>query len=150
MGQTTFTGPVKAGTRKVNEGALAANVGSTKLVQSAVIDFDTDLSQSAIITLPRNSQILNIYMDPLVLFNSATTTVGTFGSTAGGTEYAGSLNMRTANRKIPTFTVAQLAATENIGNDLAVHVTLTSVGQPSAGSARAVVEYVQRNTRDQF
>lgn len=149
MGKSTFSGPINAGTRRHDQGATRANVGTVKLVQSAVIDFDTDLVQEHMFTLPRNAEIIDVYMDPRTVFDSATSATGTFGTASAGTQYGGALNVRTANRKRPTFTAAQLTAASNIETNLEVYATITSVGQPTAGSVRAVVEYIQRDTRDQ-
>lgn len=144
MGLSRFSGPLQSGTQKETRGSRVENLGDVKLVQTAIIGFDDDLVQEAVFNLPEDSEILDVYMDPLTVFNSGTSATGTFGSASAGTQYGGALNVRTANRKRPTFTAAQLTSMENIGTDIEVYATITSVGQPSAGSVRAVVEYVQR------
>jgi hypothetical protein len=141
VGSTTWSGPIKAGT--IREGA-DANVGYAVLSQSQVITFDADLTQEAVFKLPANSQIIDIISDTLTQYDSATSATLTVGSASAGTQYAGSVNAKTAGRQRPTFTGAQLAAMDDIGTNTDVYATVTSVGQPTAGSLRITVVYAQQ------
>lgn len=140
MGTTTFSGPVRAGT--IREGS-ASNVGSATLTQSATLTFDATLVQTVSFQLPANAQILDIYADPLVVFDSATSATLSVGTAAAGTQYAGSLDVKTAGRKRMTLTAAIATSMSNVGTTTGVHFTVTSVGQPTAGSLACVVLYKQ-------
>lgn len=141
MASSTFSGPLRAGTKPL--GSDAPNVGNVVLSQTAIVSFDATLVQSATINLPANSQILTMFADVLTAYNSATSATLTVGTAAAGTQYAGSVNAKTAGRAVPTFTAAQLAAMANIGSTTTVVTTVTSVGQPTAGQVRVTVQYVQ-------
>ncbi|NCW46101.1 MAG: hypothetical protein EBV77_11715, partial [Gemmatimonadaceae bacterium] len=65
------------------------------------------------------------------------------GTASGGTQYLSGINVKTTGRKSNGFSAAQLAAMDDIDNNTSVVVTVTSVGQPTAGSARVTVLYVQ-------
>lgn len=54
---------------------------------------------------------------------------------------AGAVDAKTVGRVRPTFTAAQLAAMDDIDGNTSVYATVTSVGQPTAGSARVTVLY---------
>lgn len=140
MGASTFSGPLKTGT--IREGA-DANLGYAVLSQSQVLDFDTTLVQDKTFKLPPNSQIIEIISDTLTQFNSATSATLSVGTASGGTQYAASVNAKTAGRQWPTHTGAQLAAMDDIGTDTDVVATVTSVGQPTAGSLRITILYAQ-------
>jgi hypothetical protein len=140
VGSTTFSGPLRIGT--VREGA-EANLGYAVLSQSQVLDFDATLVQTVAFKLPANAQILDIISDSLTQFDSATSATLSVGSAAAGTQYASGVNGKTAGRIRPTFTNAQLAAMDDIGANVDVYATMTSVGQPTAGSTRVTILYAQ-------
>jgi hypothetical protein len=140
MANTTFSGPVRAGT--IRDGA-SANVGSVVLAQTATLTFDATLVQTVSFQLPAGAQILDIYADPLVVFDSATSATLSVGTAAAGTQYAGSLDVKTAGRKRMTLTAAIATSMANIGTTTGVFFTVTSVGQPTAGSLTCVVQYKQ-------
>ena len=82
-------------------------------------------------------------IDVLTAYNSATSATLTVGTASAGTQYAGSVNAKTAGRAAPTFSAAQLLAMSNISTNTTLVVTVTSVGQPTAGSVFLSIEYVQ-------
>jgi hypothetical protein len=108
-----------------------------------LINFDATLVQNGTINLPVNSQIVNVLCDVLTAYNSATSATLTAGTASAGTQYVSGVNAKTAARTIPTFTAAQLAAMDDIGTTTPFVVTVTSVGQPTAGQVRVTVNYVQ-------
>lgn len=135
---TYFQGSVKSGDgfREVG-GAFGTAVFS----QTALINFDTDLVQEAVFVLPKSGQLVDIVVDVLTAFNSLTSATLTVGSASGGTQYAGGVDAKTAGRVRPTFTAAQLAAMDDIGANTSVYATITSAGQPTAGSVRVTLLY---------
>lgn len=116
-------------------------VGTAVMSQTALIGFDADLVQEATFTLPVGAQIEDVLIDVLTAYDSATSATLTIGTASAGTQYAGSVNAKTAARTRPTFSAAQLAAMDDIGTTTSVYVTITSVGQPTAGSVRATIQY---------
>ena len=135
---TYFQGAVKSGD---GFSETATGVGTAVFSQTALINFDTDLVQEAVFVLPKDGQIVDVVVDVLTAYNSATSATLTVGSASAGTQYAGSVDAKTAGRVRPTFSAAQLAAMDDIGGSTSVYATVTSVGQPTAGSARVTVLY---------
>lgn len=140
MGTTTFSGPLKAGTLR---DAPGANVGTVVLCQTGTLTFDATLVQSVTFVLPANAMILDIYAAPTVVFDSATSATLSVGTVAAGTQYAGSLDVKTAGVKRMTQTAAISESMRTIGTNTNVVFTVTSVGQPAAGALNCVVTYKQ-------
>ena len=147
MSETNLSGPLKLGDHKPG-GANSDNQGYVVLSQTELIDFDADLVQEAITYFPKNSQIVDIIVDVLTAYDSATSATLTVGTASAGTQYAGSVNAKTAGRVRPTFSAAQLAAMDDIGTTLTAYATVTSVGQPTAGQVRVTYVYVQTASDD--
>ena len=147
MSQTTWSVPLASG--DINAGKTGGpNIGLAVLSQTVLIDFDATLVQNATVYLPYGSQILNIVVDVLTQYNSATSATLTVGTASAGTTYASGVNAKTAARTTPTFTAARLTSMANIGNTGPVVATVTSVGQPTAGQVRVTYLYVQKTAND--
>lgn len=135
---TYFQGAVKSGD---GFSETATGVGTAVFSQTALIDFNTTLTSEAVFVLPKDGQIVDVVVDVLTAYNSATSATLTVGSASAGTQYAGAVDAKTVGRVRPTFTAAQLAAMDDIDGNTSVYATVTSVGQPTAGSARVTVLY---------
>lgn len=147
MSQTTWSGPLASGDK--NAGVTGGpNIGLAVLSQTVLIDFGATLVQNATTYLPFGSQIVDIIVDELVAFNSATSATLSVGTTSGGTEYVSGVNVKTTGRKSNSYSAAQLAAMDGIGNNGTVVATVTSVGQPTAGQVRVTYLYVQTTAND--
>jgi hypothetical protein len=147
MSQTTWTGPLASGDK--NAGVTGGpNIGLAVLSQTVLIDFDATLVQNGTVYLPYDSQIVDIIVDVLTQYNSATSATVSVGTASGGTQYASGVNAKTGIRVLPTFTAAQLAAMDDIGTNGTVVATVTSVGQPTAGQVRVTYCYVQTTAQD--
>lgn len=147
MSQTTWTGPLASGDK--NAGVTGGpNIGFAVLSQTVLIDFDTTLVQNATVYLPYDSQIVEIVVDVLTQYNSATSATVSVGTSTGATTYASGVNAKTGVRVYPTHTAAQLAAMDDIGANGTVVATVTSVGQPTAGQVRVTYTYVQTTAQD--
>jgi hypothetical protein len=147
MSQTTWTGPLASGDK--NAGLSGGpNIGLAVLSQTVLIDFDATLVQNGTVYLPYDSQIVDIIVDVLTQYNSATSATVSVGTASGGTQYASGVNAKTGIRVLPTFTAAQLAAMDDIGTNGTVVATVTSVGQPTAGQVRVTYCYVQTTAQD--
>jgi hypothetical protein len=137
---TYLTGPLELGTGLDNTGA---DTGTVMQSQTTLINFDATLVQSATLTLPANAQIIEIFADTQVAYNSATSATLTVGTSAGATTYVTSVNTKTGGRNSTSHTAAQVTAMANIGTNTSVVATVTSVGQPTAGQVRVTVFYAQ-------
>ena len=89
---------------------VAGEFGTAVFSQTALIDFDADLVQEAVFTLPESGQLVDIVVDVLTAFNSLTSATLTVGSASAGTQYAGAVDAKTAGRVRPTFIAANCAA----------------------------------------
>jgi hypothetical protein len=147
MSQTTWSGPLASG--DINAGkAGGPNIGLAVLSQTVLINFDATLVQNGTVYLPFGSQIVDIIVDVLTQYDSATSATLTVGTASAGTTYASGVNAKTGVRVRPTFTAAQLAAMDNIGTNGTVVATVTSVGQPTVGQVRVTYQYVQTTAND--
>lgn len=138
---TYLTGPLELGTGLDNTGA---DTGYVVQSQTALIGFDATLVQNATFTLPAGTQIVDFYVDVLTAYDSATSATLSAGVASGGTEYLNGINVKTTGRKSNAFSAAQLAAIDDIGTSTSLVATVTSVGQPTAGSVRVTVLYAQK------
>lgn len=132
------------GALKAGEGysETASGVGCAVFSQTGINANVTGLTQDISFTLPKNAQITAFYIDVLTAYDSATSATLSIGTASGGTQYVGSVNAKTAGRAAPTLSAAQLLAMSNISANTTVVATVTSVGQPTAGSVRVSVQYV--------
>jgi len=147
MSQTTWTGPLASGDK--NAGVSGGpNIGLAVLSQTVLINFDATLVQNGTVYLPNDSQIVDILVDVLTLYNSATSATLSVGTSSGATTYASGVNVKTGVRVLPTFTAAQLAAMDDIDTNGTVVATVTSVGVPTAGQVRVTYRYVQTTAQD--
>jgi len=141
MAQSTFKGPLKVGTIKENTGV---NLGQVVLSQSTTIAQNSTAVVTSTIVVPANSRLLDLMCDVGTAFNSATSAVLSIGSAAAGTQYAGSIDVKTATGRIaPACTGAQLLAMANVGANTTIHATVTPTGATTAGYVRVTVTYVQ-------
>jgi len=158
MSRSTFSGPIKSGT---NRYAPYFNVGTTVLTQQVPITFNATLTQNATFYIPSGCKILNIIVDITTAYDSATSATLTVGKTSGGTEYASGVNAKTSGRTTPTFTTTQLTNMQSTPVDVSAQTTtqssvstiiatVTSVGQPTAGTGYVTVLYIQPDDRSSF
>lgn len=147
MSQTTFSGPLQSGDKQAGAPG-GPNIGQAYLSQTFLINFDATLVQTGSIIMPANSQIVEIYADTLTPYNSATSATLTVGSAPAGTQYVTSVNAKTGGRNATTHTAAQCTAMANIGTNVTLYGTVTSVGQPTAGQVRVTIQYVQTTAQD--
>jgi hypothetical protein len=147
MSQTTWSGPLASG--DINAGKTGGpNIGLALLSQTVLIDVGATLVQNGTVYLPYKSQIVDIIVDVLTQYDSATSATLSVGTSSAATTYASGVNVKTGIRVRPTFTAAQLAAMDDIGTNGTVVATVTSVGQPTVGQVRVTYQYVQTTAND--
>lgn len=150
MASTHFSGPVIAGDLQQGE-TNGPNQGYVRLSQVTNLTQNSTTAVSSTLYIPAGSIIENIVVDVLTAFDSATSATLSVGLTAGGTEYASSVNVKAATGRIAiTFTAAQLAAMSGqsiVGvaapTTAPVVVTITPVGATTAGYVHVTLNYIQ-------
>ena len=148
MAQTTFSGPIKAGTISNTTGTTLgsniANVGQVVMSQSASITQSTSAAESGIV-IPANSQILEATVFVTTAYdNTATLSIGT---TATSTELATAVAVSTVNtiKLASQATITDADNWKDVGTtDVKIH-TISSATTADAGVAILTVTYVQNN-----
>ena len=153
MGQTTFSGPILAGTIKSTTGTTVGtnvkNTGQVVMAQSFTTGVDLDGGASAANTttviIPANSQIIDIVLDVVGVMVGATC-VFSIGDVAGGNAtFLNAFSITVASgvgRKYPTTEAGGALIWADTGaSDL--RLTWTSTGATSNGEIRATVLYQQ-------
>tara|TARA_Y100000004_G_scaffold66281_1_gene74326 strand:- start:2337 stop:2801 length:465 start_codon:yes stop_codon:yes gene_type:complete len=149
MANTTFSGPVKAGTIRNTTGSTVgtdvANTGFVLMAQSAKITFGDDGSTTTIATLPANSQIFQITLDVTTAFDAGTTNTIDFGDGTTADKFADALAAGSLARVLATSDVSQIGNLVDIGtSDVQVVATYNQSGTAAtAGEATATVLYLQ-------
>jgi hypothetical protein len=148
MANTTFSGPVRAGTIKDTTGTTVgtdvANVGYVLMAQSAVIDIiGATAANQVVATIPANSQIVDVILNVTVVNNDTGTATVVVGTSAD------------ADAFIPSTSVKALATTRgtldteatDVGTtDLQVLADFTAAnGDGTTGAATVTVLYIQNN-----
>jgi hypothetical protein len=148
MGFTTFSGPLRSGTRS---GGSTRNTGLVLLTQA----FDTgNLANPTVIgnydaqlgTLPAGAQIINILVDQVVAVAGGATMTISVGSTSGGAELMAGVSTGAGGRFTGVATAAtQLAWQTSTSADTPVFVrNAITAASATAGRAIVTVVYVQR------
>jgi len=148
MAQTTFSGPIKAGTISNTTGTTLgsniANVGQVVMSQSASITQSTSAAESGIV-IPANSQILEATVFVTTAYdNTATLSIGT---TATSTELATAVAVSTVNtiKLASQATITDADNWKDVGTtDIKIY-TISSATTADAGVAILTVTYVQNN-----
>jgi hypothetical protein len=150
MANTTFSGPIKAGTIKNTTGTTVgtdvANVGQVVMAQT----FSADLSGGALaaqvtnVVIPANSQIIDCVIDIITAASGATNL--SIGDTVGGA--ATILNTfasgTDAGRVYPTTQAGAALAWQDTGTT-DIRLTVTASAATSAGLVRFTILYQQNN-----
>ena len=149
MANTTFSGPVKAGTIRNTTGSTVgtnvANTGFVLMAQSANIVFGADGSTTTIATLPANSQIFQITLDVTTAFDAGSANTIDFGDGTTADKFADALAAGSQARVLATSDVSQIGNLIDVGtSDVQVVATYNQSGSAAtAGAATATVLYLQ-------
>jgi hypothetical protein len=152
MSNSTFSGPLRAGTQK--DPAPFSNVGWVSLCQVTTIpaaDIRTAAVATVVARLPAGAKILEFTVEKTVAIATATEVGVTFGVQGGSaTQYSTTFNTGVALGKVATATADTAQVVQNTNNvgtaDVAVTCTPTAVtGNASAGNLVITTRYLQRN-----
>ena len=152
MGQTTFSGPIKAGTIQNTTGTTVGelrNVGSVNVMQTGVVK-QTSTSFTTDIVIPANSLITRMYVFRTTVWSggAGNTTFGIGDTTAGDTfsptnQAGGTIGLMEVS--VGT-SVPRNKKWLNVGtSDVRLVVTNTATG---TGIGTLVVEYLQAEGAD--
>jgi len=155
MGFTTFSGPLRSGTRRYNPGR---NTGLALLTQSATIDMNGVALTSAppavdLFTLPAGSKILSFRFEKTVVLagNSISQVAAIVGNAADDNQYLESVNLAVAAGVAAQATVdagMQVDDCNNIGtSDVLLQAKFTATtGNATSGQIVVTVVYIQRGS----
>jgi hypothetical protein len=147
MANTTFSGPIKAGTIKDTTGTTLGtdvkNTGQVVMVQSQAI---TQADGTTNIVIPANSQILDIELSVTTVWNGVATTAG-LGWTGDATALTAAAGVAGGTLGIveagPGADATRVGNWADVGTtDRRILVTNTNTG---AGEGFLTVRYVQNN-----
>ena len=149
MANTTFSGPVKAGTISNTTGTTVgtniANVGFVTMAQSVKVDITgaSHLNQVCAV-IPANSQITDVIVNVTTVNNDTGTATVSVGTIADADAFISALDMKTL---ATTHGTLDTEAT-NVGTtDLQVLADFTGAnGDGTTGAATVTVMYIQNNS----
>lgn len=143
MGQSTFSGPIKAGT--VKEGA-DINVGNAVLSQSATVTF-SDTTAKNLFIVPAGARILGVAVYTTTAFNAGTNNVL---NVRTGTTTIAAVTGTSAPIAVGLSTVvpvnAQVAFYNGVGaTDATINAIFAPTGAAATtGEATVIITYVQQ------
>jgi hypothetical protein len=145
MGQTTFSGPIKAGTISNTTGTTlgtnVANVGQVVMAQSASI-VEAAASADVDIVIPANSQIVNINLLVITAWNGGTNTLDV-GDRSDTDLFVDALPANVVGNTMALATAGTEANWKDIGSsDVGLSVDSVAGG---AGVGVLTVQYIQNN-----
>ena len=144
MGQTTFSGPIRAGT--VREGS-SANVGNVILAQQTTIGFAQadGVNTGTGIILPAGFSIVDITVDVTTVWNSSVSDALEIGDSTDADEYGDVADLQTLGRVVIDPDGPQAAVWTNSGSsDVEITTTVNQSGTAATtGVAVLTVRYMQ-------
>jgi hypothetical protein len=148
MAQTYFGSALRSGSGTLTD---TTDGGFVVLMQTSTVTTVADGSASSTsVTIPANSQIVDILIDQVqnesVGGGTATAINATVGTAAAGTQYVSATDVIGGGRAALSFTAAQLAAMADVGSNTSVFLTVDPNGTISTtqGIYRFTVVYAQK------
>jgi hypothetical protein len=144
MGTTTFTGPIKAGDVLNTTGSSVGSISNVGYVVMAQTSPVTQDSSTTSIVIPAGSQIINIYLNVITVWDGDATTLG-IGTTVSATALTAdgavdgvAVGIVSAS---PGTNATRAANWADVGTtDVKIVVTSTN---PGAGDGFITVTYIQ-------
>ena len=146
MSQTTFSGPVRAGTQRDTPNANVGNVVLSQTFDTGALNGRTVGTVNTLIgSLPAGAQINDIVVDQGVASVTGTTTVAV-GTASGGAQLMAAVATTAGGRFRGTATAAtQLAWQTSTAADTQIWLNdVTGIGTLSAGRYVVTVTYIQK------
>ena len=151
MANTTFSGPIKAGTISNTTGTtLGSNVKNTgQVVMSQSIMIDAAVAAGTttynVGVIPKNSQLLTTTIRVAVVNNSGTSATVSVGKTGTAEYFIANTDVKTLG-ETSSIADAALDEADRVGSDVQVTATLIAVGTTATtGQVTVTFTYVQAN-----
>jgi hypothetical protein len=148
MGQTTFSGPIKAGTIKDTTGTTVGtdvtNVGSVLMAQSIVIDIiGASALDQAVAVVPANSQVVDVILNVTTVNNDGGTATVALGTATDADAFLPATNVKALGT---THGTLDTEATDVGTTDLRIFADFVAgTGNGATGAATVTVLYIQNN-----
>ena len=151
MANTTFSGPILAGTIKNTTGTTVGtdvkNTGQVLMSQSFSFDYSVEgAATDTSVVIPANSQIVRIDVNVETAFNDSGTDILEVGSSADTDLYVNDVSIAAVG-KIALGTAALCANWKDIGtSDIRIgYIYNGANNDASAGAATVTISYLQNN-----
>ena len=151
MANTTFSGPILAGTIKNTTGTTVGtdvkNTGQVLMSQSFSFDYTVEATATdTSVVIPANSQIVRIDVNVETAFNASGTDILEVGSSADTDLYVNDVSIAAVG-KIALGTAALCANWKDIGtSDIRIgYIYNGANNDASAGAATVTISYLQNN-----
>jgi len=151
MANTTFSGPILAGTIKNTTGTTVGtdvkNTGQVLMSQSFSFDYTVEATATdTSVVIPANSQIVRIDVNVETAFNDSGTDILEVGSSADTDLYVNDVSIAAVG-KIALGTAALCANWKDIGtSDIRIgYIYNGANNDASAGAATVTISYLQNN-----
>jgi len=152
MGNTTFSGPIKAGTIKDTTGTTLgsdiANVGQVVMSQSIMIDAQVGAGTTTynVGVIPANSQLLGVTIRVAIASNAAGAATVSVGVLSKTTQFLIANTNIKAVGETKTLAAGSLDTADRFSADSQITATLISAGAAAtAGQVTVTFTYVQDN-----
>jgi hypothetical protein len=151
MANTTFSGPIRAGTIKDTTGTVigtnVANIGQVVMSQSVMVDAAVAVGTTTydVGVIPQNSQLLTVTIRVAVVSNAAGAATVSVGKT-GSTQYLIANTNVKALGQTSSIANAALDEADRFDADTQIIATLISAGgTATTGQVTVTFTYVQAN-----
>ena len=151
MANTTFSGPIRAGTISNTTGTTlgdnVANVGQVVMSQSILIDAAVAAGTTTynVGVIPKNSQLLTVILRCAVVSNSGTSATVSVGKTGTATYFIGNTNVK-ALGETTALATGSLDEADRFDADTQITATLISAGSTATtGQVTVTFTYLQAN-----
>ena len=151
MAQTTFSGPIRAGTISNTTGTTIgtniANVGQVVMSQSIMIDAAVAAGTTTynVGVIPKNSQLLTTTIRVAIASDQGTSATVSVGKTGTAQYFIANTNIK-AQGETSSIADAALDEADRFGSDTQIIATLIAVGTTATvGQVTVTFTYVQAN-----
>jgi hypothetical protein len=151
MANTTFSGPIKAGTISNTTGIILGenvkNTGQVVMSQSVMIDAAVAAGTTTynVGVIPKNSQLLTVILRCAVVSNSGTSATVSVGKTSSAAFFIGNTNVK-ALGETTALATGSLDSADRVGADTQITATLIAAGTTATtGQVTVTFTYLQAN-----
>jgi hypothetical protein len=151
MAQTTFSGPIRAGTISNTTGTTIgtniANVGQVVMSQSIMIDAAVAAGTTTynVGVIPKNSQLLTVILRVAIASDQGTTATVSVGKTGTAAYLVAATDVKTLG-ETTTLATGALDEADRFDADTQITATLIAVGTTATtGQVSVTFTYVQAN-----